>query len=114
MPVFTCGAAGGPTIITQAVLAIVREIDLGMSPRESLKQPRLHHQWKPDILAVEKALPEAIRMDLERRGHRIEEKNQSGVSQAIGFDDAGLLEPASDPRVPGAAGVIFKRSSKSR
>lgn len=113
-PVFTCGAAGGPTIITQAVLAIVREIDLGMSPLENLAQPRLHHQWKPDLLSVEKALSKELQSELQQRGHRIEEKGQSGVSQAIGFDAAGSLEPASDPRVPGAAGLIFKRKSDLR
>jgi gamma-glutamyltranspeptidase / glutathione hydrolase len=113
-PVFTCGAAGGPTIITQAVLAIVREIDLGLSPQANLSQPRIHHQWKPDALAVERALDPELRAELERRGHSLRERSQMGVSQAIGYGASGAIEPAFDPRVPGAAGVLYQPSADRR
>ena len=52
-PVLAVGAAGGPTIITQTLLAMVHTLDYGLSLKEALAQPRFHHQWKPDILFVE-------------------------------------------------------------
>ena len=42
-PIFTIGAAGGPTIITQVVLAIIQVVDFGKSPAEALVQARFHH-----------------------------------------------------------------------
>ena len=39
-PVFTVGAAGGPTIISQAVLTIIHFIDHDMTPAQALGQAR--------------------------------------------------------------------------
>src|SRR5262249_14316329 len=59
-PIFSVGAAGGPTIISQAVLAILYAIDFGMPVERVLAQPRFHHQWKPDELKIEKRAGEAV------------------------------------------------------
>lgn len=42
--------AGGPTIITQVVQAIVHHLDLGRPLPEAVAAPRIHHQGKPDML----------------------------------------------------------------
>ncbi|HSH14938.1 MAG TPA: gamma-glutamyltransferase, partial [Verrucomicrobiae bacterium] len=68
-PVLAVGAAGGPTIISQTVLAIVGVIDFGMAVEEALAQPRFHQQWKPDTLRVEKRMSEPVQRGLEARGH---------------------------------------------
>ena len=52
-PVMALGAAGGPTIISQVVLAIVRSVDGAADPAAALGAPRIHHQWSPDRLRVE-------------------------------------------------------------
>src|SRR5205814_2637542 len=52
-PVLTIGAAGGPTIISQVVQGLVRRFDLGIPLPDALAQPRIHHQWSPDLLRVE-------------------------------------------------------------
>ena len=59
-PVMTLGAAGGPTIITQVVQALINVIDLGMSPQEAVAAPRIHHQWLPDKLFVEQTMPSKV------------------------------------------------------
>ena len=43
-PVLTVGAAGGPKIITQVLLAIVRYVDGKQNIADSIMQPRIHHQ----------------------------------------------------------------------
>src|SRR5207249_2160346 len=53
-PIFSVGAAGGPTIISQTVLAIINTIDFGMPVERALAQPRFHHQWRPDELRIER------------------------------------------------------------
>ena len=53
-PVLTLGAAGGPQIITQVVSTLVRHLDLGMDLEAALAAPRLHHQWLPDSVLVDR------------------------------------------------------------
>lgn len=103
-PVLSVGAAGGPTIITQAVLAIIHVIDFGRSPADALAQPRFHHQWRPDELRIEAAFPEEVREELARRGHRLRVVDELGAAQAVGvaFEGEGLVG-AADPRGLGQA-----------
>ncbi len=102
-PIFAVGGAGGPTIISQAVLAIVRTIDFGTTPKAALAAPRFHHQWQPDELRVEQSLPTGVVKELEKRGHKVVRVATIGVSQAVGVSAKGGFDGASDPRVEGLA-----------
>jgi gamma-glutamyltranspeptidase/glutathione hydrolase len=103
-PLMTLGAAGGPTIITQVLQAIINVVDHGMAVDAALAQPRIHHQWKPDSLRIEKALPGKTRTGLERRGHKLNDSRATfGATQAIQMLPGGRFLPAHDPRIPGAA-----------
>jgi gamma-glutamyltranspeptidase/glutathione hydrolase len=103
-PLMTLGAAGGPTIISQVVQAIVRATDLGLPLDQALAQPRIHHQWSPDIVRVESRLDDALKQALQRRGHKLDETGDMGVSQAIMFDPTTKqFLGVHDPRVPGKA-----------
>ncbi len=104
-PILSVGAAGGPTIISQTLLAILRTIDFKKSPREALAAPRLQHQWKPDELHVERSWGEAVIAELRRRGHRVAVDASLGAAQAVGRDAQGHWSAAADPRGEGAAGV---------
>jgi gamma-glutamyltranspeptidase / glutathione hydrolase len=101
-PVLVTGGAGGPTIISQTVLAIVRTVDFDLSPSDALARPRFHHQWRPDKLRIERSVPEAVRAELQKRGHELEVVNQIGVSQAVSAKD-GIFSGAHDPRAGGKA-----------
>ncbi len=103
-PVLTVGAAGGPRIITQVLLAITNRLTLGDSPDASLARPRFHQQWSPDVLAVEDTMPRAIVSDLEARGHTIQTIAAPGATQMILLDaDGKSFVGVSEPRVPGKA-----------
>ena len=103
-PVFTVGAAGGPTIINQVVMAIVNHFDFGMSTSEALAAPRIHHQWAPDRLRVQNSMDAAIVVALKRRGHEVQLVGGIGATQAIGLSpDGKTLIGVHDPRVPGKA-----------
>jgi len=105
-PVFTVGAAGGPTIISQAVLAIIHFIDHGMTPAKALGQARFHHQWKPNRLLVEKALGQATIDSLRAMGHTVKVTDSLGAAQAIGLGQAGKpFSGAADPRGRGGFSV---------
>ncbi|MBE2285768.1 MAG: gamma-glutamyltransferase [Prosthecobacter sp.] len=103
-PVIVTGAAGGPTIITQALLLLTHIIDDGMLPAEALAEPRFHHQWNPDELKIEKAFGDATLTRVEKLGHKLSPSTSFGACQAIYFDaEKKLFFPAHDPRVPGKA-----------
>ena len=103
-PIAALGAAGGPTIISQVVLELVNLIDLGASGEQAISMPRLHHQWVPDQLLVEKSLPAPVQDALREKGHAISERSGLGVSQMVGRNlSDGLFYGVADPRGGGAA-----------
>jgi len=103
-PIIALGAAGGPKIISQVVLELVGLLDLGMSPEQALAQPRIHHQWSPKELMVEKALPRALQSELARRGHQLKKLAPMGVSQIVARSPDGKgFVGAADPRAGGQA-----------
>jgi gamma-glutamyltranspeptidase/glutathione hydrolase len=103
-PILSVGAAGGPTIISQTVLAIVHRIDFGMDMEEALAQPRFHHQWKPDELKVERRMGAAAIRALQDRGHLVVKVDALGAAQAVAVGTSRKsLVGAHDPRVEGKA-----------
>lgn len=103
-PVFTVGAAGGPKIVTQVLLAIVRQIDFDMRLDEAIGAPRIHHQWRPDVLSIESELDPSLQDGLTERGHKLVELGSGGVTQAIRWlPEEGMFWGVHDPRVPGKA-----------
>lgn len=97
-PIMTVGAAGGPTIITTVVQAIINRIDLGMSVSEAMSAPRVHHQWSPDLLFAESTLAAGIKESLEEKGHQVIQR-RLGTAQAIVLEDSDELITQSEPRI---------------
>jgi gamma-glutamyltranspeptidase/glutathione hydrolase len=99
------GSPGGPRIISTTLLTILHVLDHGMDVSEAVSAPRFHHQWVPDELQVERAIPVDVLDGLRRRGHRVvvAERNWSSA-QAIAIDpETGWHLGGSDPRSDGLA-----------
>lgn len=97
-PVMTVGAAGGPTIINQVVQALVNYLALEMSLEDAVAQYRIHHQWTPDRIIAEGAMPEEIRQALEEKGHEVLTWKEFGATQAIAQEN-GKFIAVSEPRI---------------
>ena len=98
-PTLVTGSPGGARIITTVLQTVVNTIDFGMNPAEAAAAPRVHHQWTPDELRVEKGLsPDTIAL-LKQRGHNIAVKPSMGRTQTIQIR-GGTLYGYSDPRNP--------------
>jgi len=103
-PILTLGAAGGPKIITQVVLTILRHLQYGLSLPDAVAAARFHHQWRPDQLQIESEMSAGWRDTLMRYGHELKILKFSGVTQAIGWDrETRHFVGVHDPRVPGKA-----------
>jgi gamma-glutamyltranspeptidase/glutathione hydrolase len=96
------GTPGGPTIINSVLQVIVNVIDFRMNLQEAVNQPRIHHQWLPDELCLERGFsPDTIDL-LKARGHQIKNETSIGEVAAIRIMD-GWLEGAADPRTESSA-----------
>ena len=96
------GSPGGPTIINTVLEVLVNVIDFGMNVADAVDAPRLHHQWMPDVLRMERGFsPDTVAL-LKARGHTIELENAQGEVAAILAKD-GWLEGSADPRTEGTA-----------
>ena len=102
-PIMTLGAAGGPTIISQVVLAATNVLDLHDDLGTAIGRTRFHHQWSPDRLTIEDTAPGNLIAGLAKLGQKIEKTSSMGVTQAILMLPDGRFAGASDPRVSGKA-----------
>ncbi len=96
------GTPGGPTIINSVLEVLLNVVDFGMNVQDAVDFPRIHHQWLPDQLVMERGFsPDTIAL-LKARGHTIRLVNDIGEVAAIQVRD-GWLEGAADPRTEGVA-----------
>ena len=98
------GSPGGSTIITTVLQIVLNVLVYDMNVGEAVSAPRIHHQWRPDRLMVERGGFEAATLsELRRRGHQIQEGEGWGNANAIVLTSDGWLEGAVDRRGEGAA-----------
>jgi len=98
-PVLVVGASGGPTIITGTLQALSNVLDFHREAAAAVSLPRVHHQWMPDKLVVERDLPRDVRDALKRRGHRVKvTRHPFTAVQVVVVGEDGRRFGASDPR----------------
>ncbi|WP_223642715.1 gamma-glutamyltransferase [Corallococcus sp. EGB] len=99
------GSPGGSTIPTTVIQAISNVVDQGMDVTRAVGAGRLHHQYLPDELWVDKwGLEPATLSVLEAKGHKIRRVDAWGDAEAVYSDPrTDLRYSSSDPRNEGAA-----------
>ncbi len=91
------GTPGGSTIITAVYQTIINVIDHGMTMQEAVNAKKIHHQWLPDLVLVEKGAFGTVLTDqLKAYGHEIQERSMLGKMDCILVREDGTLEGASD------------------
>jgi gamma-glutamyltranspeptidase / glutathione hydrolase len=104
--VMVTGSPGGRTIINTVLMTILHVVDFGMNAQEAVDAGRIHHQWLPDRLSMERYGFSADTIaKLKAMGHTVAEAGGQGVAEVIVLKD-GILEGGIDGRAPdgGAAG----------
>ncbi len=105
-PVVTCGAAGGPRIISATAQILLRHLACGAPIEQAIAAPRVHHQWRPDQLLVEPAVGAAVIEQLQAMGHTLKTNSAIATAQALALQRDGTLVAAGEPRLPGFAGAL--------
>jgi gamma-glutamyltranspeptidase/glutathione hydrolase len=111
------GSPGGDTIPNTVAQVLRNLVDYRMTIDEAVLHPRVHHQYLPDRVRVEKGnAPErAALADLTRRGHTLHlDPMPIGHANSILIDPStGVAWGAADPREGGKA-VGVARSGAPR
>jgi gamma-glutamyltranspeptidase/glutathione hydrolase len=103
-PVLVTGSPGGSRIISAVLQVVVDVLDYNMDVAAAVAAPRVHHQWMPDEVRVERGFSDEVLAELKAKGHKvIEPLGQTSVN-SIAVTPNGLLG-APDPRTRGAAAV---------
>jgi gamma-glutamyltranspeptidase/glutathione hydrolase len=100
-PVLVTGSPGGSRIISTVLQVIVNVLDYHMDVAAAVAAPRLHHQWLPDEVRVERGFAKETLDGLQVKGHRIVEPMGQTSANSIAVTPNGLLG-APDPRTRGA------------
>lgn len=105
-PYIVTGSPGGSRIITTVTQIISNVIDHDMNIAEATHAPRIHDQWLPDEIRIEKALNVDTIKKLESMGHKISPQEAMGSTQSIMITPNGVYG-SSDPRIVDAAVVGY-------
>ena len=101
------GSPGGSKIISANMQMILNVLEFGMNIADAAVAPRIHHQWKPDVLEIEAGIsPDTVSLLIDR-GQKIKFSQRSagmGSLQTVMWKD-GTFFGFSDPRRPGAGAV---------
>ncbi len=91
------GSPGGSRIITTTLQIVLNVLDHGMNVADATNAPRIHHQWLPDELLVERDLDSATVQRLRDMGYTVRVTGSLGCTQTIQWDGR-IFSGAADPR----------------
>ena len=105
-PYVLSGAAGGPKIISATIQVILNIIERGMPLKDAAEYPRIHHQYLPDILFVDKKMPEKTVKYLESIGYKVKRIGSIAVANSVLITDEKTYVKPDRKKV--GFGISFK------
>jgi gamma-glutamyltranspeptidase/glutathione hydrolase len=100
-PFLVAGSPGGSRIITAVLQILVNVIDRKLSIADAVAAPRVHHQWSPDEVAVERRFSPELIAALQARGHHVVQGPPRTSANSILVTADGVVG-AADNRTRGA------------
>jgi gamma-glutamyltranspeptidase/glutathione hydrolase len=97
-PYISIGTPGGTTIPNQVYEGLVNIIDHKMTIKEAIDAPRFHHQWIPDMVAVESDFPETTFNALKAKGYTVTKRGRFGRMDGVLITKEGKRNAAGDKR----------------
>jgi len=110
-PILVTGSPGGSTIITSVLQMVLNVIEWDMNLAQATAMPRIHHQWLPDVVAIEPGISIDTLRELERRGFNLVKDERGGYARTVlgrvnSVGKSGALKlGAADPRGPKSAAL---------
>jgi len=100
-PLLVTGSPGGSRIITAVLQVVVNVVDRKLALADAVAEPRLHHQWLPDEVVLERGFAPDLMRALAARGHHVAIDGPRTSANSIAVTSDGPVG-AADPRTRGA------------
>jgi gamma-glutamyltranspeptidase/glutathione hydrolase len=99
--VLVTGSPGGRTIINTVLTVVLGVTEYGLTGREAVDLPRIHHQWMPDRISYEEGQlkPPAI-SGLKALGHELMTTPRQGDAHTVWVSADGTAYGVPDTRSP--------------
>jgi len=105
--ILVIGSPGGRTIINTVLCVLRNVLEYQMDLPTAVAQPRLHHQWLPDQIRIEKSIEQVapnLIPELRAMGHQVVLSTSQGDAHSIQrTPDTGELVGVADGRRSGSA-----------
>ncbi len=115
--VLITGSPGGRTIISTVLCILLNTLDFGMNLSDAVDAPRLHHQWFPDRLLLERmtVLPHSrLTGPMGRKGHQVQNRPAQGSAHSIAWEsESGMWIGVADYRRGGRSAAIDRVELKT-
>lgn len=99
-PWLATGSPGGSVIITTVLQTLLNAMAFDMNIATAAAEPRVHHQWLPDVLRLEQGVSRDTENLLREMGHQLElSKRTTGRTNSIMLEDSWRYG-ATDTRRP--------------
>ena len=100
-PYMVFGSPGGSRIITTVLQVALNVMEHEMNIAQAVHSPRMHHQWLPEVLMLEKGFGSDTEKLLESKGYKLYQSSTMGSVQAI-VKEGSYFYGSADPRRPSA------------
>ncbi|HEX3878454.1 MAG TPA: gamma-glutamyltransferase [Bryobacteraceae bacterium] len=118
-PYFVTGSPGADDQIMRTIQTLLNMIDFGMNMQQAIEAPRwstrsfpaspFPHTMYPGDLLLESRIPESVKADLEKRGHKVTMRGPWSMNDSAGIVidwKNGAVSAAADPRTT-ASGLAW-------
>jgi gamma-glutamyltranspeptidase/glutathione hydrolase len=118
-PYFVTGSPGADDQVMRTIQTLINMIDFGMNMQQAIEAPRwstrsfpaspFPHTMYPGDLLLENRIPDAVRADLEKRGHKVTMRGPWSLNDSAGIVidwKTGTVMAAADPRTT-ASGLAW-------
>ncbi len=102
------GSPGGPTISTTVGQILLQIVDHDRTITQAVRGPRMHHQWLPDRILIESAVPMDLQEALKGKGHKLDTWDRIGHANCIEVDPkSGGYRAVADMARDGGLAVAY-------
>jgi gamma-glutamyltranspeptidase / glutathione hydrolase len=100
------GSPGGRTIINTVLTVVLAATEYGLDGRRAVDLPRIHHQWLPDRVTVERfTISDDVLDKLRAMGHEVRTGDHQGDAHSIWIAPDGMPYGERDRRTDSKASV---------
>ena len=98
--VLLTGSPGGRTIINTVLTIVLGVTEYGLDGRQAVDLTRMHHQWLPDRVSIEKTANASTLDELRAMGHELRVVERQGDAHSIWIARDGTPYGVNDRRTP--------------